>query len=85
MQIERHLSNFRQGFFGAVAFKFEPNLTVVIKCLPQKVWKNMHMEMYIFEFINCQFKTDNMQASWICLSRFVLKKHFRINVSFLKQ
>ena len=78
MQIERHLSNFRQGFFGAVAFKFEPNLTVVIKCLPQKVWKKYaHGNVYTFEFINYQFKNDKMQASWICLSRFV-KKHFRI-------
>ena len=33
-QIERHCCNFRPGFFGAVAFKFEPNLTVVIKYLP---------------------------------------------------
>ena len=38
MQIERvwH-SNFRPGFFGDIAFKVEPNLTVVIKYLPQKV------------------------------------------------
>ena len=36
-QIERRRSNFRPGGFGAVAFKFEPNLTVVIKYLPQNV------------------------------------------------
>ena len=32
-QIERHRSDFRPRFFGAVVFKFEPNLTY----LPQKV------------------------------------------------
>ena len=38
MQIERVLrSNFRPGFFGDIASKVEPNLTVVIKYLPQKV------------------------------------------------
>ena len=31
MQIERRLSNFRTEIFVAVAFKFEPNMTVVIK------------------------------------------------------
>ena len=36
-QIERRRSNFRPGFFDAVAFKFEPNLTIEIKYLPQKV------------------------------------------------
>ena len=40
-----------------------------------------HGNVYIFEFIDCQFKTDNMQASWICLSRFV-KKTF-MNLMFL--
>ena len=37
MQIERLRSNFRTEIFGAVAFKFEPNMTVVIKQLTQKV------------------------------------------------
>ena len=37
VQIERRRSNFRPGFFGAVAFKFEPKMTVVIKNLAQKV------------------------------------------------
>ena len=36
-QIERRRSNFRPRFFGAFVFKFEPNLTVLIKYLPQKV------------------------------------------------
>ena len=36
-QIERRRSNFRPEVFGAVAFKFEPNMTVVIKYLSQKV------------------------------------------------
>ena len=36
-QIERRRSNFRPGFFGAVAFKFEQKMTVVIKNLVQKV------------------------------------------------
>ena len=36
-QIERRRSNFRKRFFGAFVFKFEPNLTVLIKYLPQKV------------------------------------------------
>ena len=36
-QIERRHSNFCPGFFGAVAFKFEPDLTLVIRYLPQKV------------------------------------------------
>ena len=36
-QLERRRSNFRPRFFGAFAFKFEPNLTVLIKYLPQKV------------------------------------------------
>ena len=36
-QIERRHSNFCQGFFGAVVFKFEPNMTVIIKNLAQKV------------------------------------------------
>ena len=36
-QIERRRSNFRPGVFGAVAFKFEPKMTVVIKNLAQKV------------------------------------------------
>ena len=36
-QIERCRSNFRPGFFGAIAFKFEPKMTVVIKNLAQKV------------------------------------------------
>ena len=41
-QIERRRSNFRPGFFGAVAFKFEPIMTVLIKNLAQKVdfWAN---------------------------------------------
>ena len=34
--IEGRHSNVRSGFFGAVAF-FEPNMTVVIKYLSQKV------------------------------------------------
>ena len=45
--------------------------------------KYAHGNVYIFEFINCQFKTDNMQASWICLSRFVKKNFYEFNVSFL--
>ena len=36
-QIERHRSDFRPRFFGAVVFKFEPNMTVIIKNLAQKV------------------------------------------------
>ena len=36
-QIERHRSNFHPEVFGAVAFKFEPKMTVVIKNLTQKV------------------------------------------------
>ena len=32
-QIERRRSDFRPRFFGAVVFKFEPNLTVLIKYL----------------------------------------------------
>ena len=36
-QIERHCSNFRPGFFAAVVFKFEPNMTVIIKNLAQNV------------------------------------------------
>jgi len=36
-QIERRSSNFRPGGFGAVAFKFEQKMTVVIKNLAQKV------------------------------------------------
>ena len=37
MQIERGFSNFRPGFFGAVIFKFEPNMTVFNINLAQKV------------------------------------------------
>ena len=36
-QIEWRRTNFRPGFFGAVIFKFEPNMTVLIKNLAQKV------------------------------------------------
>ena len=36
-QILWRCSNFRPEVFGAVAFKFEPNMTVVIKYLSQKV------------------------------------------------
>ena len=36
-QILRRRSNFRPEVFGAVAFKFETNMTVVIKYLSQKV------------------------------------------------
>ena len=36
-QIKWSRSNFCPGFFGAVAFKFEPKMTVVIKNLAQKV------------------------------------------------
>ena len=36
-QIERRRSNKQKWFFGAVEFKFEPNMTVLIKNLAQKV------------------------------------------------
>ena len=36
-QILRRRSNFRPEVFGAVAFKFEPKMTVVIKNFAQKV------------------------------------------------
>ena len=36
-QIERRRSNFRPEVFGAVAFKFEPKITVIIKNFVQKV------------------------------------------------
>ena len=36
-QIELRRSNFRPGFFSAVVSKFEPNMTVLIKNLAQKV------------------------------------------------
>ena len=36
-QIERRRSNFRPEVFGAVAFKFEPKMTVIIKNFVQKV------------------------------------------------
>ena len=41
-QIERRRSNKQKWFFGAVEFKFEPNMTVLIKNLAQKVdfWAN---------------------------------------------
>ena len=41
-QIERLRSNKQKWFFGAVEFKFEPNMTVLIKNLAQKVdfWAN---------------------------------------------
>ena len=37
MQIERRHSNKQKFFFGAVEFKFEPDMTVIIKNLAQKV------------------------------------------------
>ena len=42
VQIERRRSNKQKWFFGAVEFKFEPNMTVLIKNLAQKVdfWAN---------------------------------------------
>ena len=36
-QIERRCTNFGPGFFGAIIFKFEPNMSVLIKNLAQKV------------------------------------------------
>ena len=36
-QIEQRCSNMTKRFFGAVALKFEPNMTVIIKNLAQKV------------------------------------------------
>ena len=36
-QVEWCCSNFRPEFFAAVVFKFEPNMTVIIKNLAQKV------------------------------------------------
>ena len=36
-QIERHHSNIPLEFFSAVAFKFELNMTVIIKNFAQKV------------------------------------------------
>ena len=41
-QIEQRRSNKQKWFFGAVEFKFEPNMTVLIKNLAQKVdfWAN---------------------------------------------
>ena len=36
-QIEQCRTNFCPEIFGAVAFKFEPNMTVVFKYLSQKV------------------------------------------------
>ena len=41
-QIEQHCSNMTKRFFGTVALKFEPNMTVIIKNLAQKLdfWVN---------------------------------------------
>ena len=36
-QIEEFCSNITERFFGAVALKFEPKMTVIIKNLAQKV------------------------------------------------
>ena len=36
-QIEQRCSNITERFFGAVALKFEPKMTVIIKNLAQKV------------------------------------------------
>ena len=61
-QIERRRSNFRPEVFGAVAFKFEPNMTVVIKYLFQKV------DFLIKKIVKCR---SNQECHSICIDTVV--------------
>ena len=66
MQIERRHSNKKKFFFGAVEFKFEPDMTVIIKNLAQKV-----------DFgAKCRSKEDcrSICAGMVCTLQFFLQK-----------
>ena len=66
MQIERRHSNKQKFFFGAVEFKFEPDMTVIIKNLAQKV-----------DFrAKCRSKEDccSICAGMVCTLQFFLQK-----------
>ena len=75
MQIERRHSNKQKFFFGAVEFKFEPDMTVIIKNLAQKV-----------DFrAKCRSKEDcrSICASMVCtviprLARFLWQPENRV-------
>ena len=75
-QIEWRHSNKQKWFFGAIEFKFEPNMTVLIKNLAQKVdfWANCRSNQdcrsicagtVILEIQKFNSGTENYNNFWI--------------------